>query len=125
MITKLCRVLAADCLAATTFAAPGLTQDIKRVRGADLFTDLQEYAGKPVILTDGLVFGATNSGALVTTGDVTFSISVQGIDRESFRFFLTNCSDIMEQDCKVPLVVTPTGKFNMEWPVLKDVRIAR
>ena len=60
------------------------------------------------------------------TGGATFSISVEGIDRESFRFFLSNCSGIVANShCKMPLLVTPTGQKLGGNPVVKDVKIVQ
>ena len=109
---------------------PTSAQEPKRLIGADLFIDLQEYVGKQVILIDGEVFGADDKGALIKAGGVTFNLSVEDIDRESFRFFLTNCTDLPQPRpkgaprCDVPLLVTPTGKYSIG-AVLKSVKIAR
>ena len=98
----------------------------RRIVGADLFIDIDLYWHRPVVLTDGRVFGATNQYALITTGGATFSISVEGIDRESFRFFLSNCSGIVANShCKMPLLVTPTGQKLGGNPVVKDVKIVQ
>jgi TPR repeat protein len=118
---------AAPCAEATV---PTSAQEPKRFIGADLFIDLQEYVCKQVILTDGEVFGAHDKGGLIKAGGITFSMSVEDIDRESFRFFLTNCTGLPQPRpkgaprCDVPLFVTPTGKYSVG-PVLKSVKIAR
>jgi tetratricopeptide (TPR) repeat protein len=65
-----------------------------RIVGADLYIDLARYTGRPVILTDGGVVGANNSFALIQAGAVTFKIITDGIDSESFRFLLKNCSRV-------------------------------
>ena len=59
---------------------------------------------------------------------MSFIISTEGIDRESFRFFLTNQTGITNQRCAMPLWVTPSGEMREltgPTPVLKNVQIAR
>ena len=63
--------------------------------------------------------------AIIRAGAVFFYMSVENIDRESFRFFLTNCAGLTSEDCKVPLLVIPTGTKRSDKPVLKSVKIAR
>jgi hypothetical protein len=104
---------------------PTSAQEPKKLIGADLFIDLQEYVGNQVILIDGSVFAAGTSYALVRAGGVTFVLSVEDIDRESFRFFLTNCAGSSSEFCKFPLLVTPTGTRQSGMTVLKSVKIAR
>jgi hypothetical protein len=94
-----------------------------RIAGADLFIDLAQYIGRPVILTDGTVLGANNSGASLNARGTYFKITVKGNDRESFRFFLRNCSTGHQDNCKIPLLVTPTGEKSGNWPSLKDVKM--
>jgi hypothetical protein len=105
---------------------PASAQEPKRLIGADLFIDLQEYVGKQVILIDGTVWGASENGAIIKAGGVavTLWMSVEDIDRESFRFFLTNCTGLSDF-CKFPLLVTPTVTRYNGWPVLKSVKIAK
>jgi tetratricopeptide (TPR) repeat protein len=102
---------------------PTSSEPPPRIAGADLFIDLAQYIGRPVILTDGTVFGANNSNAAVRTRGPTFQITVEGIDRESFRFFLKNCSAGNQDNCKMPLLVTPTGEKSGAWPSLKNVKM--
>jgi hypothetical protein len=85
--------------------------DVPHLVGADLFIDLTQYAGKQVVITDARVYGASNSGALMDAGRATFKILPQGIDRETFRYFLKNC-DGNRENCNVHLLATPTGKKN-------------
>ena len=92
------------------------------VTGADLLVDLDQYIGKEVILMDVRVYGADNDGALAQSKGVTFKISNQGIDRETFRRFLTNCSSSTSCD-GLRLLVTPNGQKTMDWPVLINVKI--
>jgi hypothetical protein len=93
--------------------------------GADLFIDISKYAGREVVLTDGEVYGATNDGAMVRAGSVTFWISPAAIDPETFRVFLKSCSNIVPTDpCKRRLVVTPTGQMRINWPILTAVKFA-
>jgi len=101
-----------------------------RIVGADLFIDLALYVQRPVVLTDGRVIGASNQSAQIAqikTGGVTFWMSGEGIDRESFRFFLHNCSGFgMDSRCKIPLLVTPTGeKGFLGYPIVKDVKMVQ
>jgi TPR repeat protein len=110
---------------------PTSAQEPKRLIGADLFIDLQKYVCKKVILMDGEVFGASDKGGLIKTPGTTFDIDVEGIDRESLRYFLTNCTGLPQRRpqgiprCDVPLLVTPTGKFGAVGPELKSVKIAK
>jgi hypothetical protein len=109
---------------------PTSTQAPKRLIGADLFVDLQKYVCKQVILMDGEVFDASDRGGLIETPGATFDINVEGIDRESLRYFLTNCTGLPQRRpqgiprCDVPLLVIPTGKFRVG-PELKSVKIAK
>ena len=41
------------------------------MEGTDLFIDLEKYAGKQVVITDGEVFAADNGGALMHAGKIT------------------------------------------------------
>jgi hypothetical protein len=96
------------------------------VTSADLFIDLDKYVGKEVILTDARVHDAGNSGAFANSGGVYFWISPEGIDRETFRYFLKNCSgsSFGVPACeKVRLLVTPTGKKSSNVPTLINVKI--
>ena len=99
-----------------------------RLRGADLFVDLDKYVGKEVLLADGEAIGADNDGFLIRAGAVTFKVSTEGIDRETFRFILTNCASFVVGEgkkCASSMYVTPTGEHYMSWPILKNVRLAR
>jgi Sel1 repeat len=122
---------AAPCAQTDEATVPTSAQEPKRLTGADLFIDLQEYVCKQVILTDGEVFSAGNSYALIKAGGITFNMIIEDIDRESFRFFLTNCTGLPQPRpkgaprCDVPLLVTPTGKYGAVGPVLKSVKIAK
>jgi len=102
-----------------------LAQTPRRINGADLFINLEQYVGKQVIVTDCGVFMSGNYGAGLNCDSGEFKLDTDGIDRESFRFFLTECGSLGEPRCKMPLLVTPTGQKLMNMPVLKDVKIAR
>jgi hypothetical protein len=94
------------------------------VHGNDLFVDVDRYIGKEVVLRDGTVFDADNSGFLIKAGSVTFKAYNTGIDRETLRFILNNCSVLPVEKCSVPLFVTVTDQKVMDWPVLINVRLA-
>jgi hypothetical protein len=95
-----------------------------KIAGADLFIDLVQYIGRPVIIADGGVFEANNDGALIKAGGNTFKLTVDGIDRETFRFFLKNCTGTaIGEQCTTPLLVTPTGEKSLGWPLLKNVKM--
>jgi len=114
-------IIAAVAVALSTAA---LAENPSKIVGADLYIDLAQYAGRVVILTDGGVVAADNFGALIVAAAVRFKIITDGIDPESFRFMLKNCSSIMLQSqCKFPLLVTPTGEKSANLPVLKDVKM--
>jgi hypothetical protein len=98
--------------------------DVPHLVGADLFIDLAQYAGKQVVITDAQVFGAGNDGAFMEAGRVIFKILPDGIDRETFRYFLKNCNGNREK-CNVHLLVTPTGRKWSDWPELADVKIVK
>src|SRR5690242_7041692 len=91
--------------------------------GADLFIDVDQYVGKPVVLTNCEIYGAGNNGAILNCHSTYFKVTTDGIDRESFRFFLKNCTNL--GGCKMPFLVTPTGEKSGVGPSLKDVKIAR
>jgi hypothetical protein len=103
---------------------PEAPSDVPHLVGADLFIDLAQYVDKQVVITDAEVYGAGNHGALLDAGRVTFKITTEGIDRETFRYFLKNCDGTGEK-CKVRLLVTPTGKVTMHWPELVGVKIVK
>ncbi len=98
-----------------------------RLRGPDLFVDLDNFVGKEVLLIDGTAYAADNDGFLIKAGAVTFKAITEGINRETLRFVLTNCGSLVPEDtCALPMYVTPTGQtFFMSWPILKNARIAR
>jgi tetratricopeptide (TPR) repeat protein len=100
-----------------------VSQNPPRIAGADLYIDLTQYIGRPVILTDGEVQGANNYGALIKAGATSFKIAIDGIDRESFRFFLKSCSGFRGEQCRTPLLVTPTGEKSGHLPVVRDVKM--
>ena len=96
------------------------------VTGADLLVDLEQFIGKEVILIDAEVFSADNRGALAKSGGATFRISAEGIDRETFREFLKNCSGLgLSAECKRRLLVTPNGEKARDLPILINVKIVR
>ena len=111
-------------------------QEPKRLNGADLFVDLEQYVGRQVILVDAGVAGANNNGAFVRAGPVMFYVNGKDIDQEAFQFFLSNCASrslsawpygglIVKDICKVPLSVIPTGKkTDSSFPMLKSVELA-
>ena len=68
---------------------PAIAADVPRLAASDLFVDLDKYVGKPVVLESMHVFGANNDGALAASGGVTFSLSSQGMDRETLRLLFT------------------------------------
>jgi len=105
---------------------PIRSQELKRVRGADLFIDLQQYAGKQVVLLDSQVFNISNHGGNLTSGGANFYLSSEGMDRETFRFLLTNCSGLtISTQCKMSLIVTPTGEYMQmsKFPTLTGARM--
>jgi hypothetical protein len=105
---------------------PQAPTDLPHLIGADLFIDLARYAGKQVVITDGYVHGVDNNGALLKAGAVTFRVQTEGIDRETFRYLLKNCDGSAEMpECRVRLLVTPTGKSTLNWPNLAGVQIVR
>ena len=96
------------------------------ISGADLLIDLDKWAGKEVYVTNVQVYGANNLGALGTASGVTFKITTQGIDKETFRRLLKDCNGVMNSACKgLSLTVTPTGEKEIGWPVLINVRIGQ
>jgi hypothetical protein len=106
-----CRKLIAQPSTAPTTSS----ESIKQVTGADLFIDLDQYVGKPVIVTDCEIYGTSNSGAILNCHSTYFYVTTDGIDRESFRFFLKNCTGLgLEPQCKMAFLVTPTGQKRME-----------
>jgi hypothetical protein len=125
-------------IAALWFMATAVAsaQEPKRLNGADLFVDLEQYVGRQVILVDAGIAGATNSGAFVRAGPVMFYVNGKDIDQEAFQFFLSNCAGrsisawpygglIVKDICKMPLSVIPTAKkTDSSFPVLKSVGLA-
>lgn len=96
------------------------------IDGADLFIDLRQWAGNAIFLRDAGVWGVDNTGGFIEAGGVTFKLSADGIDPESFRFLLKHCAGIVPGDeCRgLLLQVTPTGEKRAGWqPVLKFVSI--
>ena len=86
--------------------------------------DLDRYIDKQVIVSGCVIYLASNDGASMMCGGVTFKIIVDGIDRETFRYFLKNCSGLGEQpNCRMPVFATPIGKKWGSSPLLKDVKI--
>ena len=107
-------------IALALFAASAQAQDAPRIDGADLLVDLTKHAGHQVIIKNVEVFGASNSGALGNAGTVVVKITTTGIDPETFRYFLKNCSN----SCVVRLLATPTGeKSGSGLPLLTGVKI--
>ncbi len=116
------RTFALLAITAALFAASPSTQaqDVSRIDGADLLVDLAKHAGHQVIIKNVDVYGASNSGALGNAGSVTVKITTTGIDPETFRYFLKNCSN----SCVVRLLATPTGEKSISgWPLLTGVKI--
>ncbi len=102
--------------------------DVPQLVGADLFIDLAQYAGKPVVITDGYVIQTDTGGATWSSKDgaVHFRIKTERIDRETFRFFLKNCAGWSQTPkCTVLLLATPTGNAEFNWPDLEGVKIVR
>jgi hypothetical protein len=97
--------------------------------GGLVLVDLDTFIGKEVILTDARIFAANNEGALVKSGGVAFSISSEGIDRETFRLFLKSCWENPEREpeCKGRrLLVTPNGKrVARSIPILINVKLVQ
>ena len=104
-----------------TTEASQMRRSFKLLDGADLLIDLAKHAGHQVIVKNVNVFGADNGGALGRASGVLVKISTTGIDTETFRYFLKNCSSV--SGCKVHLLVTPTGDKLGDWPVLAGVKI--
>jgi tetratricopeptide (TPR) repeat protein len=101
---------------------PTSSESPPRIAGADLYIDLDKYIGRPVVLTDGYVYGANTNGAQIRAGGTNWKMTTDGIDRESFRFFLKNCSS-GANECKFLLLVTPTGEKSVVGPFVKDVKM--
>jgi hypothetical protein len=107
-------------------AATCAAEEPKQVSGVDLFVDFKDYIGKEVILTDGIVSAADSSFMYIKAGKraVTFFVRTQGLDRESLRFFLSNCSDYLPKpQCHMPLLVTPTDESVFSEPTLRNVKM--
>jgi hypothetical protein len=104
-------------------------EEAKSVSGVDLFVDLKDNIGKEVLLTDGVVFAADSRSISIKAGPdgaVSFHANTEDVDRESLRFFLSNCTAFRpEQRCRVPLLVTPTGERTLIGgaPELKNVKL--
>jgi hypothetical protein len=104
-------------------------EEAKSVSGVDLFVDLKDHVGKEALLTDGVVFAADSRSISIKAGPdgaVSFHANTDDIDRESLRFFLSNCTAFRpEQRCRVPLLVTPTGEKTLIGgsPELKNVKM--
>jgi hypothetical protein len=114
----------ASVMLALAIAGQVSAQEPKRLKGVDLFVDLKEYVGIPVILLDGTVYGASNDGATVKAGSVYFRLRFDGADRENLRFFLSNCGGVMPSNiCSLPLLVTPMKEKLGESPMLGAVKI--
>jgi hypothetical protein len=71
-------------------ALPAIAQDV--VSGEDVFVDLDQYAGKRILIEGG-VYGADNNGAQMIGGAVNFIISYDGMDKATMRTFLKQCRD--------------------------------
>ena len=115
----ICRTLLASLMLVTPALAEGIT-------GADLLVDLDKYLGKPVRVNEGEVYGASNDGAFLKSRGAKFRISSQGIDRETFRYILLNCSDLAAGPAcnNLSFVVTPTTEKVIGYPVLINVSLA-
>jgi hypothetical protein len=114
------------CFVHAGVATSSIAQE-KQMTGADLFIDLAQYAGKQVLVADCYFSNAENTGGFLHCKNVTFRVIADGIDPESFRYFLKNCTRLLETktQCTMPFLVTPTGQKVVNLPVLKDVKIAR
>jgi hypothetical protein len=113
------------CLAYAGVATSSIAQE-KQMPGAHLFIDLAQYIGKQILVTDCYFSNAENTGGFLHCKSVTFRVIADGIDPESFRYFLKNCTRLLETktQCTMPFLVTPTGQKVVNLPVLKDVKIA-
>jgi hypothetical protein len=77
------------------------------------------------MLTDALVIVTGDDKAVIRAGGATFFVSTEDIDRGSLLFFLIHCRRGSSGDgCQGPLLVTPTGEFRMDSPVLKKICLA-
>ncbi len=105
---------------------PQAEKEVPRLTGADVLVDLAQHAGKQVVIIDGRVWGADNHGAYLEAGGATFRVRTEGIDRETFRYILKNCHEIVENPgCKVHLLAMPTGETTFSGPELTGVKIVR
>jgi hypothetical protein len=72
-----------------------VAEETKSLNGVDLFVDLKDHVGKEVLLTDGVVYAADSRSISIKAGPngaVSFYADTNGVDRESLRFFLSNCT---------------------------------
>jgi hypothetical protein len=90
-------------------------------QAAPVFFDLDKSVGRSIRLNDAKVFGASQNGAIVESRGVTFKLIPKGIDKETFRYILQNCSGGV---CYLSLVVTLTGTREFGRPVLINASLA-
>jgi hypothetical protein len=94
--------------ALTLVATPAFGQ--ARLTGPDVAVGLEQYIGKLIIITNCSVALATNTSAVARCGPVGFIVTMDGIDRETLRFLLTNCAGFAKPPCEgLTMQATPSG----------------
>ncbi len=109
-------VIAITVLSLSAAALPALGTTVNaaeptRISSVDLFVDFENHIGQEMLLQDGKVIFASSYFINIQSanGAVLFGAWSNNVDRESLRFFLTNCTDYdTPAQCAMPLLVVPS-----------------
>jgi hypothetical protein len=81
---------------------------VTTLRGVDFLVDGGDYIGRRVKVTDGRIFGASSSSALLSLTGGSVRLVTRGMPRDMLRFVLDNCTGIRTSESACRRDVTGT-----------------
>jgi hypothetical protein len=79
---------------------------VTTLRGVDFLVDGGDYIGRRVKVTDGKIFGASSSWALLGLTGGSVRLITRGMPRDMLRFILDNCTGIRTTECRRDVIGT-------------------
>jgi hypothetical protein len=76
-------------------ATPGLSQEIPRLSMVDFVIDWQKYEGQFVVITDGMIAGATMDFVQLYTEGARVHLRPPWVQREDMRYVLKKCAGLI------------------------------
>src|SRR5690349_8304287 len=94
-IKSLCIISA--CAAMVWTSQISRAEEYKEMTGVDFMTDWPTLVGKPVAITDGLVFGASDRFTMLQVQGGSARLDPPWVDREDLRYLFKRCAGMSDE----------------------------